>query len=357
MIKIFEEINLNRKILTILIMSILVINLTACGVNEKKRYEAEFLVLFDTVTQIVAYSDSKEEFKKYAQLIHDSLEEYHQLYDIYNTYDGINNIKTINDNAGIAPVKVDKKIIDLILFSKEAYKKTNGKVNIGFGSVLKIWHDYRTEGIKDSENAELPPMNKLQDAAKHTDINDIIVDENESTVFLKDPDMRLDVGAIAKGYATEQVCKIAQENGFASGLFSVGGNVRAIGTKGDSNELWNIGIQNPNGDSEKPTLHTVYLTDLSLVSSGDYERYYTVNGKKYHHIIDPETLFPSEYFTAVTIITKDSGLADALSTAIFNMPFNQGKELIESIEYTEAIWILKDGSIKYSTNFKELIKK
>lgn len=346
-----------RKIGVILLAVIFVINSAACGTRKASRYEAEFLVLFDTLTKIVAYTDSKEEFTKSSQLIYDDLKEYHELYDIYNNYDGINNIKTINDNAGIAPVKVDKRIIDLIQFAKSWYDKTDGKINIAYGAVLRIWHDYRTAGTDDPESAELPPMAKLEAAAKHTDINKVIIDEEASTVFLNDPEMSLDVGAVGKGYAAEQVSKIAIKNGFTSGLISVGGNVRAIGNKGASNSPWNVGIQNPDMKSEQSNLQVINLTDLSLVTSGDYERFYTVNGKNYHHIIDPETLLPSEYFTAVTIICKDSGNADALSTAVFNMPFEQGLEFIESLQDTEALWVLKDGELKCSSNFKDFIKK
>ena len=332
-------------------------NSTACGTKKISRYEAEFLLLFDTLTKIVAYTDSKEEFTRYSQLIYDNLKRYHELYDIYNNYDGINNIKTINDNAGIAPIKVDKEIIDLLLFAKDWCKKTEGKKNVALGAVLKIWHDYRTAGVEDPENAELPPMDKLKAAAKHTDINKVIINEAESTVFLDDPDMSLDVGAFAKGYAVEKVSQIAIENGFTSGLISVGGNVRAIGSKGENNKPWNVGIQNPDMDSEQSELHIVNLTDLSLVTSGIYERFYTVNGKNYHHIIDPDTLFPTENFTAVTIICKDSGMADALSAAVFNMPFEQGLKFIEDLPDTDALWVLNDGEMKYSSGFKDFIKK
>jgi len=346
-----------KKIVATIITITLLMNMAACGSEKKTRYEAEFLVLFDTITKIVAYTDSKEEFTKYSQLIYDNLKEYHQLYDIYNNYPGINNIKTINDNAGIKPVKVDKRIIDLLLFGKKWYKDTDGKMNIAFGAVLKIWHKYRTEGIEDEANAALPPMDKLKDATKHTEINKVIIDEANSTVFLDDSNMSLDVGAIGKGYATEQVSEIAIKNGFTSGLISVGGNVRAIGNKGVKNELWNLGIQNPDKESDKSVIKIVYLTDLSLVSSGDYERYYIVDGKHYHHIIDPDTLFPSVYFSEVTIICKDSGKADALSTAVFNMPFEKGLKFINDLPDTEALWVMKNGEIKYSENFKKFIKE
>ena len=324
---------------------------------DMKRYEAEFIELFNTFTKIVGYSETEEEFKSYAQQIYDDLAEYHRLYDIYNDYDGLNNIKTINDNAGIKPVKVDKKIIDLLIFSKSMYELTDGKTNIAYGSVLKIWHEYRTDGIDDPENAELPPLKKLQEASEHTDINDVIIDRENSTVFLSDPMMSLDVGAIAKGYATEQVADKLAANGLVSGILNVGGNVRAIGNNIKTGEPWSVGIQNPDSESEEAILNLVNLEEASMVSSGDYERYYTVDGKRYNHIIDTKTLFPAENFTAVTVICEDSGMADALSTAIYCMDFEQGLELIQSIEGSEAMWVFKDKSIRYSEGFEALIKK
>ena len=351
-----------KKITAMVMVLFLISGLAACGSQsggnsdgEKKRYEAEFLQLFDTVTRIVGYSENKETFTKQAQQIHDNLEEYHQLYDIYHDYEGISNMKTINDQAGIAPVKVDRRIIDLLIFSKEAYRLTDGKVNVAFGSVLKIWHDYRTEGIDDPQSAKLPPQDLLQEAARHTDITQVIIDDENNTVFLRDPEMRLDVGAVAKGYATEQVSQMAIENGFDSGLISVGGNVRAIGRKADGS-LWTVGVQDPlseDGDS----IRQLSFADGSLVTSGVYERYYVVDRKKYHHIIDPETLYPSDRYLSVSIYCHDSGLADALSTSVFNMTPEQGKALIESLPQTEAMWILTDGEIRYSSGFEELLKK
>lgn len=348
---------MSKKIIAIILLLATVFNITSCGKPEKKRYEAQFLELFDTVTQIVAYSDSKEEFTKQSQLVYDTLKEYHQLYDIYNDYPGINNIKTINDNAGIKPVKVDRKIIDLLLFSKKWYKNTDGKLNIALGAVLKIWHKHREEGLADEANATLPNMEELKEAKKHTDINKVIIDETNSTVFLEDPQMSLDVGGVGKGYATEQVCLNAAKNGFTSGLISVGGNVRAIGSKGSQQEMWNVGVQNPDKESDKNTLDIVYISDMSLVSSGVYERYYIVNGKSYHHIIDPDTLFPADNYLQATILCKDSGVADATAKAAFILPFDKALEYINSMPDVEAMWVFKDGSIKYSDGFEKYLKK
>ncbi len=345
------------RIFFIIITFVFILNLTACQGQQKKRYEAQFLLLFDTVTQIVAYMDSKEEFNAQVNQIYNDLEEYHQLYDIYNEYDGLVNIKQINDKAGEEPLKVDKRIIDLLRFAKDVYKKTDGKVNVALGSVLSIWHHYREMGIQDPENAKLPPTDLLKEAARHTDINKVIINEQESIVFLEDPEMSLDVGAIAKGYAIEQVSKRAIKRGFISGLISVGGNVKIIGRKNSNGELWNVGIQNPETLNEETNLLVVYLSDHSLVTSGNYSRYYTVDGKKYHHIIDPETLYPAEYYTAITVTCEDSGEADALSTAIYNMPLEQGLELIESMSNIEAFWVLPNGEQKFSSGFQRLLAK
>jgi len=348
------------KKLLLVILSISTAMLAGCGkMAEKSKYQASFLTLFDTITTIVGYSDSKEDFTALSQQIYDRLEYYHRLYDIYNDYDGINNIKTINDNAGKNPVKADAAIISMLEFSKECYEKTGGTVNVAMGAVLSIWHDYREDGLDDPENAKLPPMKLLEEASRHCSIDDVVIEAD--TVYLKDPLMRLDVGSVAKGYAVEQTVLYIESLGVDSLLLSVGGNVRAIGgksaAKAGGETRWNVGIQNPDKSSPGSELLSVLIKDCSVISSGSYERYYTVNGIRYHHIIDPKTLMPSSYHTAVTIICGDSGTADALSTAVFNMPLSDGRSLVDSLENTEALWVMSDGALEYSSGFSEYVKK
>lgn len=314
-----------------------------------KRYEATFLTLFDTVTTIVGYAETEADFTATAQAIHDDLLEYHQLYDIYNEYEGMNNLKTVNDHAREAPVSVDRKIIDLLLFSKDLYTRTGGKVNIAMGSVLSLWHDARELGVQYPDEAALPDRDALERAAAHTDINSIQIDEEKGTVFFSDPEVRLDVGAIAKGYAVQQVCGSAP----AGLLISVGGNVCATGPKPETGQPWVVGIQNP--DAPEEYLHTIYVEDFSVVTSGDYQRYFTVDGVAYHHIIAPDTLFPADYWRSVTILCPDSGLADALSTALFTLPQQEGQALLDAFG-AQAMWVRPDGSILYSPGFREHIR-
>lgn len=327
--------------------------------SEYTKYSGTFFDTFDTMTMVVAYTKSEQEFNHYFEKIRARFEQLHKLYDIYNDYEGINNIKTINDNAGIKPVKVDKEIIELILFAKDWYKRTGGVTNIAMGPVLSIWHDYREAGKDDPENAKLPPMEKLKNAAKYTDIDKVIVDNKNSTVYLSDKRMSLDVGAIAKGYATEIVAKEIMAEGLKSGIISAGGNVRVLGKPLDGvRERWGIGIQNPDKSivSDDSNLDTVFLNNESVVTSGDYQRYYIVNGKVYHHLIDPKTLMPGEYYHSVTVVAQDSGVADFLSTTLFLLPYEKSRALVESLNGVEALWVMPDGKIEATDGMKKIMK-
>ena len=350
-----------KKIISILLVGIMILGmLTGCKkTSEYEKYSDTFFDTFDTITQIVGYAKSEEEFKDYSQKIHDRFLELHKLYDRYNDYEGINNVKTINDNAGVKPVKVEKELLDLITFSLEMYEKTGEETNIAMGAVLKIWSEYRDEAEMDPDNAKIPPIDILIEANKHTDINKVKVDIENSTVYLEEPGMSLDVGAVAKGFATEIVAREIQEQGFTSGIISAGGNIRTIGKPLDNiRQRWGIGIQNPNSainNSESSVLETIFINDGSIVTSGDYQRYYMVGDKIIHHLIDPKTLMPGDYYRAVTIVTADSGEADFLSTTAFLLPYEQSKTLIESLDGVEALWVFKDGSVEATEGMKKIM--
>jgi len=336
-----------KRILCILLTCLL---LCGCSVKENKEtkfYEASFLDLFDTITVIKGSADSKEAFQSISQSIHDELYFYHQLFDIYHDYEGLNNLKTVNDQAGISPVKVDRKIINLLTDCKTYYELTGGKVNIAMGSVLRLWHDARNDGIDDPMNAKLPDMEALHEAAQHTSIDAVVINVAESTVYISDPSVQLDVGAVAKGWAAQCVAANAPEGL----LISVGGNVCATGPK-NADIPWVVGVQNPDGEDY---LHTIYVSGGSVVTSGDYQRCYNVDGKLYHHIIDPETLYPSTYWRSVTIVCDDSGLADALSTALFILPLADGQQLVDRCG-AQAMWVDAEENRHYSPGFQALIR-
>ncbi len=344
---------MKKIIVFILLLSVLLqaAMLSSCN-GKSERFTTHSFDYFDTVTTIIGYAKDQTEFDKISGEILEELGEYHKLFDIYKRYEGLENLCTINElvDDEHRTVKVDKKIIDMLLYAKEMHTLTGGKVNVAMGSVLSIWHDYRQAGEDDPFNAELPPIDKLTAAAEHTDINDMMIDEANSTVTLKDPKMKLDVGAIAKGYAVEMIAKTLYEKGISGYILNVGGNVRTIGGKNDG-KPWTAGIQNPDTDGEGYLCY-IALEDKSLVTSGSYQRYYIVDGKEYHHIIDQSTLMPAQGYTSVSIICESSAMADALSTALFCMELSEGQALIGSLNGVEAMWVTADGQQYTSSGFE-----
>ena len=338
----------------ILALIVLVLLLAGCAAPEAQKkptiYEASFLSLFDTVTVVKGAAESKEAFEETARMVQDELTRYHQLFDVYSGYEGLNNLKTVNDMAGAAPVEVEKPIIDLLLDCRSYYELSGGKVNVAMGGVLKLWHDARSQGLDDPANAKLPDMAALQEAAEHSSFDAVVIDEAASMVYISDPLVRLDVGAVAKGWAAQRVAEKMPPNM----LLSVGGNVCATGPKTENGEPWVIGVQNPDGAGDS-YLHTLYVTGGSYVTSGDYQRAYTVDGKLYHHIIDPDTLMPSAYWRSVTVVCDDSGLADALSTALFVLPREDGQKLLDE-RGAMAMWVDSQGGIYYSPGFENIIR-
>lgn len=350
-----------KKYLSIVLAIIIVFICCSCSADfnfaKYDRYQSGFLDLFDTYSTVIAYDKNEQVFDDHFKQFHDKLEEYDKLYSIYNSYDDMENLCSLNQKAKDGPVKVDSRIIDLLEYCKYVYDLTDQKTNVCFGSVLSIWHDSREHAADHPEDAKLPDMDMLKQASQHTDFNDLVIDKENSTVYYADPMLKLDVGAVAKGYAVREVCKWANENLWTSAAISIGGNVCTFGYKNDDGKtLWNIGVENPDTSSEDYLLN-VSITDLSVVTSGDYQRYFVVGGKKYCHIINPDTLMPSEYFSSVSVICKDSALGDALSTALFNMPIEDGQKLVDSMDDVEAVWVDTEYNKIFSSNFEQYIAK
>ena len=331
--------------------------LFSCG-EKKEKFTTYSFEYFDTVTSITGYESDRGDFDAVTAEIFVELSEYHRLFDIYKRYDGLENLCSINElkNGAHRVVQVDSRIIDMLLYSIEMYEKTGGEVNVAMGSVLRVWHQYRSEGMDDPASATLPPMDMLNEAAAHTDIKDLIIDKEAGTVFLSDPQMSLDVGAIAKGYAVEMVAQMLLEKGISGYVINVGGNVRTVGLRADGSP-WKVGVENPLDDGDEPYFAYLEISDMSLVTSGSYQRYYTVEGKRYHHIIDKDTLMPSEGYLSVAVLCESSAMGDAFSTALFCMTPEEGRALAEATEGLEVMWVTQNGERLYTDGFLELSPK
>ena len=349
-----------KKLSALLLLCVLVLAAAFPGHAEMTRYNSVFMDTFDTVITLIGFADSQKTYDAWSEAVHQQYIYMHKLFDTYHSYEseGIVSVYTLNQKAAKEPVRVDPILYGLLKFSKSHYEACQGQTNVAMGSVLSIWHNYRDAGLSDPLHAELPPMDALQAAVPHTDIDNLILDDENMTVYFADPQMKLDVGAIAKGYATEIVSQMLLSGEMNSFIISAGGNVRLGNPPLDGRKGWGVGIQDPDGAifGMSDIVETLFLANSSVVTSGDYQRFYTVDGKNYHHLIDPDTLMPADHFRSVSIITEDSGWADMLSTAAYLMPYEQSRAFIESLSGVEAMWIFPDGSKEMTDGAAKIAK-
>lgn len=339
-----------KNTVSVFILIALALSLFSCGTS--KKFIGEAFGYFDTVTTVIGYEKNESEFKRTEQLIYSRLESLHAQYDIHKDHEGVSGLYRVNSLVdGKHPtVKVSEELMAMLEFSKEAYELTDGEVNIAMGSVTSLWR--KAMKASDNGNETLPDFHELISAANSTDINALVLDRTDMTVRITDPEVTLDVGAIAKGFAVELVARELEEMGKTGYILNVGGNVRTVGGKPDG-ESFIAGIADPDNENEEAVL--VKLGSEALVTSGSYQRDFTVDGKHYHHIIDKDTLYPSDYFVSVSVLAADSGLADVLSTALFSMPLEDGKRLVNTVEGVEAFWITADGEQHFSQGFAERV--
>lgn len=323
--------------------------------TELEKHTEKVYEYFDTITTFMAYTKDEEEFEHYVRVLNEELKRYHQLYNSYDAFEGVNNFRTINENAGKKPVEVDPKIIELIEYSKEMYDLTGGKINIAMGSLLGLWHDAREISVDNPDEARIPEESVLKTASSHKDINAIEIDKEKNTVYISDPDVRIDIGAIGKGYATKIIAKRLEEEGLKHGILSVGGDDVLIGDNPASeNSYYKIAIQNPDlEDKENPYSSVVSLRNTSVVTSGDYQRYFMVDGKRYHHIIDPETMYPSTKWRSVSVILDDIAKADTISTYLFILDYEEGLEFAKKVG-AEVLWIDEDYNLFATEGWPEV---
>lgn len=336
-----------------LVLLLLSFSLLSPGLKSEEtvynRYSYMFFGTFDTAISLIGFSETAEEFDKMAKLAEDLFNQYHREFNQYLPYEGLNNLYTLNHSAAESPVAVSQALFDLLSYCKEMQGMTRGTVNIALGSVLSLWHDERENAEENPDKAKLPDPEALKAAAEHTSIDDVILDDAARTVYFQDPLLKLDVGAVAKGYAAELVAQALTQAGMRSFIINAGGNVRVGSAPKDGRKGWGIAVQDPDAEVASPGsgefLDVFYLSEMSVVTSGDYQRYFTVGGKHYHHLISPKSLMPADYMRSVSIITRDSGYADLLSTAVFLMPFEEGLAFVQSLEGVDAVWVLNDRSI------------
>lgn len=307
-----------------------------------KEYE-DNIYYMDTHIYVKVYAGNKLHASEVLNGVEKIYKEYHELTNKYKEYKGLKNLYYITYNTSKdETITIDKRLYQLIEYGKDVHELTDGLIDISMGNVLDVWKSYR-----DSEYG-VPTLEELQ-AVKTDSIEDIVLLEKNKIV---NNHVNIDLGAIAKGYVTELAAKYLEKEGITRYIINAGGNVVVGGNLEDTK--YSIGIEDP----ENPTgiFKIIYGNNISVVTSGGYNRYYEWEGKRYNHIINPNTLFPDNHIKSVTVICSSSKFADVLTTMLFMMDVEEGKEYINSLEGVEAIWytidnqiITSDGIAKYET--------
>lgn len=305
--------------------------------QQENRHEATSFAMDTVMTFTVIHEDGEE-------LIIDAEQEIRRLENLLSvTLDG-SEIKQINENAGKEPVRIPTETLELLQTSKDLGAETGNAFDIAIYPIVKAW------GFTEEEQS-VPPQETIDQLLPLTDLNDLILDKENSTAYLEKEGMAVDLGGIAKGYASDSVKALLKGKGVESALLSLGGNICTIGNKPDGSP-WKAVVQNPLDANDYVGL--LEISDTCVITSGGYQRYFEENGKQYHHIINPATGWPAESgLLSVTIVCDSGTKADALSTALFVMGLEDALEYWKTQDDFEAIFVTTDGEVVATEGLKD----
>lgn len=272
--------------------------------------------------------------------LNEGIQEISRIEALISSWDPKSQTSKINANAGVEPVKVDQELFQLIKRSLIISHQTDGAFDISYAAADKVW-------TFDGRTSEWPPEGVLEKALEHIGYQKIILDAAASSVFLEQKGMKIGFGAIGKGYAADRVKTILQAQGVSAGLVNASGDMQAWGVQADG-KPWAVGIVNPL--NKQKVFSWFDLNEKAVVTSGDYERFVTIDGARYGHIVDPRTAMPAKGIISATVFASKAELADALATSIFVLGKENGLFLIDQLPEVEALLIEDDGTVVASKN-------
>ena len=326
------------------------LHLSSCT-NTDQMYK-ESRVLMDTYCSITVVAPSRE---KAEEAIEAGFDEIKELEILINYFSAESELSEINRYAGIKPVTVSKDTMDLINKTLQISRASHGAFDPSIAPLLKLW-DFSRQNKKPS----VPASNYIRNTMKLVDYEKIHINEITSEVYLKEKGMEIDLGGIAKGYAADKAADAIKNKDIKSALIAVAGDIRDFGLN-TTGKAWKVGIQNPRPEteSEKPwedIIASLRLEDRAISTSGDYQRFFLQNGKRYHHILDRSTGYPAESgLISVTVIAPEGYVADGLSTAVFVLGAEKGLELINTLGI-DAILVDVNRKVRITENLKDKIE-
>jgi thiamine biosynthesis lipoprotein len=328
-----------KRSIVLLIAAFLVVLFSSCSINKDKPYEANGFGMGTIISQKLYGANSKK-------AANEAFEKIKYLEGIMTINETGGEINKLNENAGKGNIAVNAETIKVFESALKISDLSQGAFDITVAPVVKLW------GIG-SENPRVPSENEIRELLPLIDYKSVLVDKKENRVGLEKLGQMVDLGGIAKGYAGDAIVRIYKNNNIRSALVNLGGNVVTLGKRPDGS-LWTIGIQNPRA-ANGSYVGTVKVSDKAVVTSGDYQRYYEKDGKRYHHIIDPKTGEPAQSgLMSVTVVADSSTDADGLSTAAFVLGLDKGMQLIEHYGQAEAIFITTDKKIYITEGLEKL---
>ena len=332
-----------RKLLrVILIFSIISLILTSCTGNKKNEPISRTEFLMDTVIILKIYDKPEE------KILDEAIDKLIEIENKMSVSIDSSDVSLINKNAGMKPVKVSDDVYYVISKAKYFAKLSNGAYEPTIGPLVELWDITRTDERK---KESIPTEEQIKEKKALVDYNDLELME-DNFVYLNRKGMKLDLGGIVKGYAADEVKKIFKEHGVNSGIIDLGGNVYALGEK-ENGEPWKIGIQDP-FEVIGNYMGILKVKDSSIVTSGDYERYFEYKGKRYHHIIDAKTGYPSDNeVSGISVVSDKSIDGDALSTALFVLGVDEGTKLVNEIGNIETVFITKNDEVIIQDELKD----
>lgn len=342
---------INKKTLSILLATVFLTLLAGCNQASKsetakinKEPYTDQQSLLGTYVQVRIYDDGKED------VLEKAFDRVKELGDKITVNEKGSEIDEVNAQAGIKPVKVSDDIYPLLKRAYEYSEDSSGGFDMAIGPITQLWHI----GFDD---ARKPSQEEIDQTLKLVDYHKVILNDEDQSVYLEEKGMELDLGAIAKGYITDEVVKVLKDNGVTTAIVDLGGNVYVLGHSPRGKDMdWTVGIQDPN-KARNTVIGTVKKSNRTLVTSGIYERYLEVDGKTYHHLFDPETGYPFDNDIAgVTVVTNKSIDGDGLSTAVFAMGVKKGLEYAEGLKDVDVIFVTKEDEVFVSKDIADIFE-
>lgn len=317
------------------------------GCSEKEDYQLiqESRFALGTYNQVTVYAPSEEQGQKIIEAVFVRVDEIENLMSS-NIEDS--DISRLNAQAGESAVTVDTETFHMLQLGKEYKELTDGTFNIGIGALINLWDI-------GGDNQRVPEETEIEALLNHFDLDQLTLNAESYEAKIEDPEMTLDLGGIAKGYAVDEAIRVIEEHGIEHAIVDFGGDVYVLGGNPDGNE-WRIGISKP-VIGESGVMGRLFSSDMSVVSSGDYERYFTEEGQLYHHILNPSTGYPADnQLSSVTVISDTALEGDILSTAIFVMGLEDGLSFVNDLEDIEAILITENKEVYVTPGIFDLFE-